>query len=226
MKQTFTLILACLWCWATLIPLRAVPLHFLIGGNTTSTPGAGTEIDEGFEGTGLPSGWTETGATWNYDLGGGSQLAGNESATNGATGNAFIYKTITYRSSYVVEIMFRMADATPASTWTAFGFRTAAAGAVCLARVTTAGKMGLYIDGADRLATTDGLSDNTTYYARMEFVDGGRCKLEFNTTNSFTGSGNKYTQYDKAAVTSDAVRFYVGGNGGTNNIFDRVLVTY
>lgn len=166
-------------------------------------------INEDAEGTGTPSGWTDGNTPdWDYTT---TVLAGSQSLFLSSGGTSNSYYTIVDADTRYVVIKFQIADATPTSVKTICAFRTSANGAVCMARLNTAGTIGIYTNGADGTATTDALSNATPYYIKLVWVDSGTCTLEFNTSLSFSGTGTKYTTAT-GGTTTDCTRFVVGAS--------------
>lgn len=82
-RHTLTLIIACLWCWAPLASLRAVPLHVFLGGSpsapssftvhTAVFDGSNDYLRRGSQLNGVTDGKTSTVSFWiNMDAGDGS----------------------------------------------------------------------------------------------------------------------------------------------------------
>lgn len=225
MKTIVTILYALSLALLPSMELVAADYHAVIAVKNRS--GVVYTINENFEGTGTAAGWTDTNTPdWDYTTS-PAPLAGAQSWFSTA-GTAQSIITIPDSNSYTAVIMYRAADTFPSAECTIFGFRTSALSAICLARIATgSGNLGIYANGSTAAAlTADAMSPDTTYYIQLKWVDSGTCSVEFSTTNSFVGSGSKYTS-KTGGTTTDCTRFIIQAstNGGLDDvIIDNVQV--
>ncbi len=225
MKHPFIVyLILCLWCWAPLATLRAVPLHFLVGANTQAEDTSPTYlIFQNFESTGYDNGetWTETGV-WYPDytttvlLGSQSLMANTSNPSN--------YTTFSAQSTAHAFCMFRL-SALPSAVNSVFGLRSGTT-LVTGFRVNSGGSITLYANSADSSASSVSLAINTTYYVWLTHVSGGTCVLAMSTTTtkpSADGSGNVYLTRTGAASNVDRIDVRKGTDAGTF-IWDRIIV--
>lgn len=207
MKRFLVYLFTCLWVWAPLAHLRAIPLHVFLSGGTASTGGVTYIINEDFEGTGKPAGWTDGGTPPGWDNT-TDAIDGQSPSFSSTAANA--YFAITDGTYFVAILQFRMpsAQGLPASTRTIMSFREDTLTDHCSAKVTTTGQIRLSTNGSD-VSSVDVMSLDTNYYIKLIYNEGGSSSVEFSTTTTFLGSGNKYRSATSASSVNTN-RFYIG----------------
>lgn len=170
-------------------------------------------LDEDCEGTGAPAGWSNNG-NWDYST---IPLVGSQSW--GHVGATIIDEyTISDSDNYTAIVACRVTDGTPGAQLTIFGLRTSALVTVCGVQVTTSGNLVVFTGGSASTATVSAISDATTFYCKLVWVDGGTCSVEFSPTLSFSGSGNAFTS-KTGGTTADCTRFVIGTTASTANFY-------
>lgn len=171
-------------------------------------------IEENCEGTGTPSGWTDSGSfNWDYTA---TVLQGSHSCIN--SGGSSTFYTFAGQTTVYGYCLIRVVSL-PASANTLLGFRDSAGNPLGLARVNATGNIAIFANGSDSTFTTDAISAGTTSHLWFSFVSGGTCTVEFSTDGTRTGSGNKFTS--KTGGSGTAARYAIAGN--VSLIADRLL---
>lgn len=182
-----------------------------------STAGGGSYlVEEDCEGTGTPSGWTDTGSpNWDYTT---TVLQGSQSVLFNGTSS---YVTFTGQTTCYGYFLWRTTSI-PGSTNTIGGFRDSSGNPLALARINSSGNLAMYANSSDSSFTTDAVSANTTYHIWYSFTSGGTCTVAFSTDGVRPTSGNKFTS--KTGGSGTAARFAIGG-GTLVSVADRMLVS-
>lgn len=204
----------------------ANPLVFLSG----NPPAASITylIDEAFEGTGTPSGWTTTG-TVNYDatslmLGAQHMFLGSASAGGAFTISPagspmelyFVYRTLDATPGASMQIceLTDSGDADGAEIWLTTGG---------LIRIQDTG------DGTSSSNTVTALADSTNYHFWVRVTSGSGTNAVYTVAFSTDGirptSGNAFQQKTNGTLTTDVSRGFLGRP--SQNIqarYDHVLV--
>ena len=199
----------------------------LNGASLMNSSGIAYALSEDFEGTGAPSGWA-TGPDFDYTT---TALDGAQSLN--CSGGTSTWKNFTGGSQADLYCMFRF-NAFPSSALVrCIGIVTNNNGDYCaFLRVYATGLVKLYLGGeGDSDFLADGLSLNTTYHLWITYITSGTCTLEFNTTATRTGTGNKFISktgnvntaggieiisFDGDDFIVDKVRVAVGNTIGSN----------
>jgi hypothetical protein len=181
----------------------------------SSTQGGVTYLhEENFEGTGLPTNWTNESGSPNYDYT-TTVLQGSQSALfNGTTG----YATFTGQTTAYAYVLFRT-TALPGSTISVMGFRDSGGGALATLQINSSGQVGILSGGS--AFTTDAIAPNTTYHMWIKFVSGGTSEIGFSTSGTRPTSGNAFQSIGSSS-SGTTVRFRFSGS--MVSIVDRVLV--
>ncbi len=228
MKHPFIVyLILCLWCWAPVATLRAVPLHFLVGGNTSPSSGGGYLVDEDFEGTGVPGGtptWTNSGGF--FDISTTGLSLGGSQCLEISTNNSYALVTFDGQSTVWAYTLFRTTGFPTVDT-AVFSIRNASATRLAALGVASGGTVKLYSNGAFGTASSVTLSTNTTYHVWLRYTSGGTCALYVSTSGtrpSADGSGAVYRTGTGATDTATNVRF-AKGTEGSAFYYDNVLVS-
>ncbi len=210
----------CLWCWAPLAELRAIPLSVFLGG---SPPASGPTyiFNEDCESSdNPPTGWTNTGtANWNYAT---SPLSGDQSLFMNSSSSSAYY-AIDNASNYTMEFEFKIAALPPTTAQVIATFRNSTgATAAATLRIGTDGKLYITANSADGPATSAAMSTNTKYYVRFIWNNAGTCSVEFNDSGTFDASGTDYTTQTSASVTLGRVYCSYSSSGANNSHYDNI----
>jgi len=224
------LTLACLFCWATLIPLRvqAIPLWVFAGGGTSS-PAPTYLVNQNFEGTGYDNGesWAETGTPDEDHT--GTVLVGSQSCLVEA--NEVTYTTYAGQTTvYAYCRLKRNAQSSSANT-TIFAIRNSSNTTIAALRFNYSNpntEFKLYANGGDSTAssTTQGGDNSTVWHVWLTYVSGGTCELAMSTTGtkpSVDGSGAVFLTRTGSSDTAERISLLNGSSGSV--IYDKVLVS-
>lgn len=176
-------------------------------------------FSEGFEAPGYENSWTVLGTP--NDQFTGAVNSGSYSWLG--SGGEYAQTTIDDSDYIRVDLWFRTTGLLPGSIDSVFGIRDSSASAIAICRLNSLGQISVYTDGSDSDFTTDSLSINTSYFIRLIFTDSGTTSVEFSTTNTFLGSGSKYTS-KIGGSTSDATRLRLRHTSGRDYIFDDIKI--
>ncbi len=211
----------CLWCWAPLAQLRAIPLSVFLGGSPPSA--SAYLVNESFEGTGYANGaWTESGTVDPDYSTSGLSLDGSEClAFTANTSSA--YKTFTATSSCWMYFKVRF-EALPSTAVTLGSIRNSSDTNLIALRLTETGKVRVLTatTGPDSVKT---VAINTTYQCALYFISNGTGAAWLWETGSKVNANDSSTFYmTRATTTSDAARIavYRQSNTGGNVYYDTV----
>lgn len=211
-------------------------LAAIVSGAVTnnSTQGTAYLVNQRFEGANYDNGesWTETGIGVVDEDYTGVVLDGTQSLRLSGTGEDAASK-ITF--SATSEIWGYMMFRTQGSNTVSNILRILAAADTPVASVYNdgTGKLVAYDDvGASGTAgTVDAMSPDTTYHLMWRYKKGtgsdSVIEVEFSTTPTFTGSGNKFTSKTNGQAVSDAVGIELGNRTAAftyDLVFDKVIV--
>lgn len=173
-------------------------------------------VEENCEGTGTPSGWTNSGSpNWDYTT---VVLQGTESVL--CSSGASSYKTFTGNTTVHAYCKFRIPTSLPGSTSTFLAIRDSGGSALALMRVNATGNLGVFANGSDSASfTVDAISANTDYHAWLTFTSAGTCSIAFSTDGTKPTSGNAYTS--KTGGSGTAARLQINAVA----IYDRILAS-
>ena len=167
--------------------------------------GSGLLIDENFEGTGTPSGFTVLEASGLDFDNTSSPLTGAQDCLMGLVGSP------DWQVSFTAS----------AETWITFTFKkdgNPSTGITFFYGIAGAQYMGIIMNSDDTIrlsqtgagvgsSTVDTVADATKIYFFLHVAKGSGANavydVEFNTSNSRTGSGNKFTSYTSGTITSN-----------------------
>lgn len=227
----------CIWCWAPLAQLRAVPLAQFLGGS----PPAGTSptylVKQNFE---TATTGYDNEETWVTASGSpnpaytGEILLGTQSLR--ATEAAAAGRVRTEFSSGIDEVhayfLFRRdGGGQPGGARTFFTFSTAGADSQQVAvQYGTTGALTI-ICGTANLTTVSGTSVDQTYHVWVGYTKGTGANafayVAFSTDGTKPSSGNQYREVTNGSSTNQVGRIYLGlaaTNAAADLIFDKVLV--
>lgn len=174
-------------------------------------------VSEDCEGTGLPSGWTNSSGSPNWDYT-STVLAGSQSLR--LVANDMVYYTVTGQSFLEQYSLIRL-EALPAAEVSLGGIRDSSGTALAIARVFPDGKLGVFAQGATSSSTVAVMAANTTYHLWTSFTSGGTASVAFSTDGTRPGSGNNYQS--KSAASATAARLSFASNVTTiNMIVDKI----
>lgn len=172
----------------------------------------GNLVDENCEGTGTPSGWTDSSSpNWDYTttvLQGSQSLLCNSSST---------YYTHSAQTTVEYYSLIRFL-ALPGSVSSVFSSRTSAGGSLAIFRVSNTGAVTVFANGSDSTACVNTMTTGVTYHVWLRYVSGGTCSVEFSTDGVRSGSGDGYTS--KTGGTGNAERYQ---QDSIQHIADRLI---
>lgn len=186
-------------------------------------------VEETFEGAGTPTDWTTTG-TGTIDFDNTIVVIdGAQSLMLTAVSQTPRAISPTFAAQGEIWVYFKMIVVSlPSASVGLITVKNASAAQVMRIRVTATGLINVQsaTGGAN---TTDAVSAGTLYHVLGHYLKGTGADaivdVEFNTTGTWTGTGNKFKQLTNGDATTDAVSFELGHNASTtfNNVYDRVL---
>lgn len=166
-------------------------------------------IDEGFEGTGAPSGWTSAGTPdWDYSA---AALVGSQSLRL-AVASSSAYKTFSAGATRYAYFQFRLTTLTGSAIMLGLA-DTGVTDFTAALKITSAGVATLVTfgtgGGGESSASATTIVTGTTYHVWLKALDSGTCELAVSTT------GTKPTVDGSGAV----VLTVTGGTADTGSIF-------
>lgn len=174
---------------------------------------SGLLIDENFEGTGTPSPWTVAApaASPNFDNA-SSPLSGSQDMKADVTVDVGAYAT--FAASSELWAQFEITHNTvPGSSVPVFWFTDTAVTSYLEVVMDTAG--GLFIapsSGSNSGTTVDAVATGVQRWIFFHYKKGTGANalydVEFSTSSTRTGSGNKFVGVSNGAVAADMTRFY------------------
>lgn len=171
-----------------------------------STPAA-LLIDESFEGTGTPSGWTSVSGSPNFDNA-SSPIAGAQDLLFSAGADREAYATFTASGEVWIRLRLKF-SAAPSSTPAPVVVQDAASPSAYVAlQVNSSGAIRLLDNsGANTGYTTDTITGGTGVYIFIHVAKGTGANavydVEWSTTSTRTGSGNKFASASNGTYASD-----------------------
>jgi hypothetical protein len=220
MKTLFLLLLTAACCFGQGFDFTNPAFVGAIETVTASSPPVTYLVEENCEGTGTPSGWTDSGTVnWDYTT---TALQGTQSRAV-PSGGDFSNYTIADQSTVEFYCQFQF-HVLPNVRGTMAALRTSGDSAVCLFRLGTDGTVSVYADGSDSTATVGAMSVDTKYHVWMRFVSGGTCTIAFSTDGTRPTSGNNFTSKTGGVANAGLVRLQGITETGANTIWDRILV--
>lgn len=215
-------LVALLWCWATILPLRGLPLHLFVGGST-STPSQYI-FQDGFEDTGAGP-WTLSNS-FNADA---TTLPFSGSQHGSAvTLNATASVTFSAQSSVYALCVFNYGTRPTSNGVT---IKLVDSGVVRVGMLSNAGAVYINANGANSASPSAYTIVNATwYYCLLQFVSGGDCKLWIWPTSSGTTKptvdGTGGVVMTKTGASGNATGFEVlRANSGGNMYYDDVKIS-
>jgi len=206
MKTTLILLLLVASCWGQGLTLRS-PLR---DAGTAATPCP--VVDQDFEGTGTPCNWAGAGGTPNFDNT-SSPIAGAQDLKLDATADNAAYAPFTASSEVWIRVEFYM-TALPGAADVLFYIADAGFGQLPGVQLLANGTLKVFDSGGTSTATMDAMSATTHYWLFLHFKKGSGANaaydVEFSTTSSRTGSGNKFTSKTDGNMTLDFGNCYSG----------------
>lgn len=190
--------------------------------------GGGLLINETFEGVGTPAGWTTVSGTPNYDNT-VSPLAGAEDFKIAASVLVDVTKSFTASNEIWAEIKFTRSSTTNIDEFIYFD-----AGAQYIVIALNGATPGLILQQAGvnvGSRTTDNFPAATPVWLFVHLLNGTGAnavyEVEFSTTSTRTGSGNKFTSYSSGTVTNqwDVFEPYHAAADSATFQFDDVKVS-
>lgn len=191
-------------------------------------------IEQNFEGTGYDNSesWVEAGTGTIDEDSTTSPLLDSQSLRTSATTQTARATTPDFaaQDDMWVYFQFRVNGSLPAGAITVLTIRNNADGECLRVRLLASGALSVRAGGGTDSPTTDTLSSDTVYHVRAHYIKGSGAnavgQVEFSTTSTFLGSGNKWKESTNGTATTDAVKFGLGqflSSGTFNFDFDRVL---
>lgn len=215
----------------TCAPLRAQDI-FLQHERKAFQPTGGITyfVEENFEGTGLPAGWTAGNVTHDYDYT-TTVLQGSQSYQVVASASSPTLQSPTFTGAATTEYYFMIHYTTAPTTAHRAFFVLNNTTECCRMTVGTSMIPSIRAGGGTDQVSTDAMSLNTTYHVWLRVVAGsgtnGFCSVAYSTDGTRPSSGSKYKESINGTFTVNPDRVRIGiANGNTwTAIFDRVLGT-
>jgi hypothetical protein len=178
-------------------------------------------VSENCEGTGTPTGWTNSGATPNWDYT-GVILEGNQSLFLPATGSVGSSTLVDFADQAEVWVYFKLRLTNTSQGTKTIGGLSQNGGTINqLFQVNTAGLKPSF-GGAQ---TTDGFAANTTYDVWLHYRKGtgsnGIVDIGFSTNGTKPTSGTRFAQSTTYTGVNNAGRLFLGTSAHTN--FDVII---
>lgn len=171
----------------------------------------GLLIDENFEGTGTPSPWTTSGAAVDFDNT-SSPIAGAQDLKSAVVGGA----GAPLAASPEIWVQFEITMSALPQEGHAYTILLIGTAEYAIIRFQTSGDLGLYYHGgigAGGSGTVDTMAASTHYWIFFHLKKGtganGLCDVEFSTTSTRVGSGNKRLADTAGTLTTDILSFSV-----------------
>jgi hypothetical protein len=181
-----------------------------LSGRVNWTPPAATEIGEGFEETGAPSGWGSSGTVdWDKTespLVGSQSLWINTVSSTATNGSAYADASVAY-----AKVRISMTNL-PSNTTTLLSIKNSSDTTLAGLRVASSGAISLFANGTASANSTGTISVNTEYDLWLAFVSGGTCYAAFAPAgDARPTSGNNYRS--KTGEAGEAVTYFLGSSG-------------
>jgi hypothetical protein len=202
----------------------------VIGAAGVAASGSSYLVEENFEGTGAPTGWTTAseGGTINYDST-TSPLRGSQSLrlTHSGWPGARVYKAFTAQSQVYLFARVRWAadagDDTPILT-----LRDSSGNTLCTLLVRSGGGAFRLYHGTTFGNASSSPTANTTYYVWISYTAGtganGAATLHWGTATTKPGSADISVSTGTATADAAQIHCETGEYGGTHD-YDQILVS-
>jgi hypothetical protein len=195
-----------------------------------SAPGVTYVLEENFEGTGIPSGWTAGNATHDYDYT-TTALQGSQSyrQTGAATSPSLTSTTFTGASTMEAYTRIRFISL-PTAAYRAFYLLNGTAECIRIS-VTATGAVEVRAGGGTAVSTTDTMTTGVTYHLWCRYVAGSGANafgsVAWSTDGTRPTSGNKYRESTNGTATlnPDRIRYGVANGNTFDVIYDRGLAS-
>lgn len=227
MKQI--LIIAAALLIGLIVTADASRRRLLNSGSSGGGGGGGSYLlNTDFEGTGTPSGWTVASGSPNFDNT-TSPLAGSQDLA--MTSTTACYGAFATNSTIYVKFLFKKSANPGANQGTIYFAPTTPSSSYVVFDVSTTGQVRVSANGgSDTGFTTDTMSDATLYYVWIRITRGSGTaiyEVEFATTDSRIGSGNKYRNVTTGTADFDfaVINPYMNWGGGQTIQIDNVQVS-
>lgn len=234
--KTLTLPITCLWVWATLVPLQAIPLRAFLGGSPSAVVPATYLRNQNFE---TPTTGYDNTETWVTSTGTPSPaytttvLLGTQSlACNATAGGVRVRSDFTNQNEAWGYFLFQMGGSAPGGDRQIFSLAANGSGTEAYKfLLTSTRKIRLTTSGS--YYTTDALTIGTKYHCWWRCKNGtGTAELEFSFKDASVDavkptSGNAYILASGLTLTSQIGRIYLGCDQSCTAspfIFDKVLI--
>lgn len=194
-------------------------------------------VDEGFEGTGLPSGWTTGAGTPEYDYTTTVLVPSQSLFMDAATSTADEYVYVDFLNSGDFYAYFKIRFPTVASTGTLFLSAISTAGTTrAFIYIRPGPVLSVQAVGGTRQDCTTTLSTDTTYHVWVSYEPGSGSGSDAVATVAFSTDGvrptsgpGSYAASTNGTGTAAATRMtlqtdYASGTSAFDAIFDRVLI--
>lgn len=223
-------ILIPIWVWLPAMQAWPIinPYRFASGGVTTL-------FTETFEGTGYVNAWTEvpgTGTVDEDDTSAPTDGVQDLKISKGATASTYAYPTNAFTASTQITSVFTFRVSSHTSNRLVFALSNTPNGTLYVqVYVKSTGAMQIYGNSAASVSATTSdtsLADATTYWCKVIInTASGSYSAEFNTSNSFSGSGTKYASNTNGTADSSTLSGFrcEGGLASSNAIFDSITLT-
>ncbi len=229
----------CLWCWAPLAQLKAIPLSVFLGGSPPSAPAASYLIKQNFEGTGYDTGDGSNGGTWVIATGTPNPdyttvvLLGSQSLLTNTFDVAARART-EFTSQDTVHCYFlfrRVGGGNPGGDRTLFSMSAAGSESIqAFVAVTSTGAFKIQSTAASTTSSTTSI--DTTYHVWCGYTKGtganAQAYVTFSTDGTKPADGNAaYAKITTGSGSSQVGRIYLGYTSTTaasSFVFDSVLV--
>lgn len=201
--------------------------QFRRGRGTAGGGGPTLLIDEGFEGTGTPTGWFSSGASdWDYAT---SPLAGAQSLRVTAAGSSVAFLTdggVLNHTEAWGKLLLRI-DALPSSFSRLFVIRDSGFSEIFILTINSTGTLTVQDTGGTVFqTTTDAMSVSTLYRVYWHYRKGtganAVCEGGFATTDARPVAGNKYAGGSNGVPTTNATNFYFAPANSAAFVLDSV----
>lgn len=177
-----------------------------------ATPSGALLINENFEGAGTPSPWVADPTAPDFDNT-VSPLSGSQDLLKSVTTDGGAHAPFTASSEVWMQCEFKFSFLPGSSAPFVWWFDSTQTPFVN-ALIASTGEIGFSASaGGGGSTTVDQVEANIKYWLFFHYKKGTGAnaiyELEFNTTSTRTGTGNKYTIYNSGAVTFDAAYVYL-----------------
>lgn len=232
MRHVFTafLLLGLGCCMVAFTPAGYRPSYVVSTSSSSSSSsssggGGGYLVQEKFEGTGTPSGWTVSGP-WNFDDT-ASPLEGTQSASCQDWGMDTTYVTFTDQSEVWGFAQFK--GASFPSNIAVLDLVDSTGTSVCAVHVDTTGAVSISNSAFEGVSTTALMTAGTAYNIWFHYKAGsgtGIIEVAFSSTTTKPTSGTAYAIFSASSVSTSVSRILLRTNGDNSKYtFDNVTVS-